>query len=162
MFVIKKLDRKKIIIVGIIAIVLTLITVTLFSMNQRSLTAYCDNIGSYQLEITEDFKIENFFKQFDLEINPSSVQKVSITIPSEFNKVYERYNQLQLSQGLDLSNYKGENVERYTYDVTNYPSGADVKANVIILNNKVIAGDLCTVSLNGVMTTLDDKTITQE
>ena len=138
------------------------IGVILTFWNLPTTTAYSDSIGNYCVEITNDFTIEDFFKQFDLSIDPKTQQKTGITIPAEFNEVYERYNELQKSQGLDLSQYKGEQAERYTYDITNYPNDADVKANIIILNNRIIGGDLCTVSLNGVMTTFDDKTIIQE
>lgn len=162
MFIIKKVNKKGIAAVVITVVVAVLIIFKFDFWNTSSITAYSTEIGNYCIEITEDFTIEDFFKQFNLSIDKKTQQKTAINIPAEFNDVYEKYNQLQNNQGLDLSQYKGEKAERYTYNVTDYPNNVDVKANVIILNNRVIAGDLCTVSLNGVMTTLDDKTITQE
>lgn len=162
MFIIKKINKK-----GIVAVIVTIVAVVLiifkFSFwNTSGTTAYSTAIGDYCLEITENFTVEDFFKQFNLSVDEKTQQKADIMIPTEFNDVYEKYNELQKSQGLDLSQYKGEKAERYTYNVTNYPNNIDVRANIIVLNNRIIAGDLCTVSLDGVMTTLDDKTITQE
>ncbi|MEE0858779.1 MAG: DUF4830 domain-containing protein [Acutalibacteraceae bacterium] len=161
MYVIKRIDKKGIVAM-IVAVAVVVFVILKFVVFNISTTAYCDTVGEYQLEITSDFTIEDFFKQFELEIDKDSQQKVNITIPSEFNDVYEKYNNLQKSQGLDLVDYKGKNAERYTYNVTNYPNDVDVNANIIIYENRVVAGDLCTVTLDGIMTTLDDKTIGQE
>lgn len=162
MFIIKKINKK-----GIVAIIVTIVAILLIIFkfcfwNTPSTTAYSMAIGDYCLEITENFTVEDFFKQFNLSVDKKTQQKTDIMIPAEFNDVYEKYNELQKSQGLDLSQYKGEKAERYTYNVIDYPNNVDVRANIIVLNNRIIAGDLCTVSLDGVMTTLDDKTITQE
>lgn len=161
MYVIKRIDKKGIVAL-IVAVAVVVFVILKFVVFGTASTAYCSTVGEYQLEITADFTTEDFLKQFDIEVDKSSQQKVSITIPSEFNDVYQKYNNLQQSQGLDLAGYKGENAERYTYNVTNYPNDIDIKVNIIICDNRVIAGDLCTVTLDGVMTTLDDKTIGQE
>lgn len=162
MFIIKKITKKSFaaVLVLLFAALLLIMRFTVFNFTPT--TAYNDIAGKYNLEITDNFTIEDFFRQFDLQINKNTEEEVNVTIPSEFNKVYENYNNLQKQQGLDLNNYKGFNAVRYTYDVENYPTNAEVKANIIVCNNKVIAGDLCTVELGGVMTTLYDKTIEQE
>ena len=90
------------------------------------------------------------------------MQETEITIPAEFNQVYENYNNLQKSQGIDLALYKGKVAKRYTFDVLNDKADYDVKANIIVLENRIIAGDLCTYALDGMMTTLSDKTMIQE
>lgn len=78
------------------------------------------------------------------------LDKAEVTIPAEFDSVYESYNTLQKKQEFDLSKYKRKTVTRYTYKVENYPdySGA-VLADVIVYKNKVIGGDVCSADVNG-------------
>ena len=60
------------------------------------------------------------------------------------------YNEFQRQMGLDLAKYKGKDVMRYTYEVTNYPEyEGRVYANVLIYRNKVIGGDICSADSKG-------------
>ena len=46
--------------------------------------------------------------------------------------------------------YKGKEVMRYTYEVTNYPEyEGRVYANLIVYRNKVIGGDICSADAQG-------------
>ena len=84
-----------------------------------------------------------FLKQFGWEVNPVAVEVKETKIPKEFDTVFNTYNEIQKRQGLDLADYKGKSITRYTYEITNY-DGYDgtVYANVIIYKNKVIGGDV--------------------
>ena len=92
----------------------------------------------------------NFLSQFGWQVKNDPVESAEITIPSEFDKIFMGYNEMQKRQGLDLSKYKNKNVMRYTYEVTNY-NGEDgrVYANIIVYRNKVIGGDICSADVNG-------------
>ena len=98
---------------------------------------------------TEEDRIE-FLRQFGWEVTPEAVESVEITIPERFDKIFTAYNEMQKRQGLDLSKYKKKNVQRYTYEITNY-DGYDgvVYANIIVYRNKVIAGDVCSADVKG-------------
>ena len=75
---------------------------------------------------------------------------MKIRIPEEFDKVMKSYNELQKGQGLDLAKYRGKEVTRYTFAVTNYPDyKGTVMANVILWRNRVIGGDLCSSDVTG-------------
>lgn len=68
---------------------------------------------------------------------------------------YESYQELQLTQGFDLSPYAGKAVERYTYAVRNYPdSGGAAQLNLYCCEGVVIAGDVMLPGENGFQTTL--------
>ena len=57
---------------------------------------------------------------------------------------------MQMTQGLDLEKYKGKEVTRVTYEITNYPEAeGKVLANIILYKNRVIGGDICTTDVNG-------------
>ena len=96
-----------------------------------------------------------FLGQFGWIVDAGSVETREVTIPAEFDKVFAGYNELQKSQGLDLSKYKKKTVTRYTFNVVNYsersntsPEGA-VYANVLVYRNRVIGGDICSADVKG-------------
>ena len=92
---------------------------------------------------------------FGWDVDQYPISKEKITIPTEFDKVYSEYNNIQHQAGLDLEQYKGQKGTRYTYKVHNHPtSREDVVANVIVINDKAVAGDICTYSLDGFMHSL--------
>lgn len=157
MFIIKRISKTSIATVLVIVFMLLLLILRLVAVSD-STTAFCESTGKYSTAITDSFTLTDFLAQFDIEVDKSTEQAVNITVPSEFNKVYENYNALQQSQGLDLTDYKGREATIYTYNVTN-SSSDDVKCHLIICEDKVIAGDLCTTDLNGTMTSLVDDTL---
>lgn len=94
--------------------------------------------------------ITAFLAQFGWETEKTPLEEVKIRIPTEFDKVMNSYNELQRGQGLDLSKYRGKEVTRYTFRITNYPNyDGEVMANVIVYKNRVIGGDICTSDVTG-------------
>ncbi len=95
---------------------------------------------------------EEYINSLGWEIESRSLTEKEIIIPSEFNEVYENYNKLQKEQGFDLSDYRGKKAMLYTYNVTNYPSEPEnIVINLIVLDGKVIGGDVCSLELDGFM-----------
>lgn len=91
-----------------------------------------------------------FLSQFGWVVDAGSVETAQVTIPSEFDKVFAGYNELQKGQGLDLSKYKKKTVTRYTFTVTNYGGWqGTVYANVLVYRNRVIGGDICSADVSG-------------
>ena len=71
-------------------------------------------------------------------------------IPEEMDDSYDEYLALQRQQGFDLTRYAGKRVKRYTYEVTNYPTGeTGVQANLLIYKNTVIGGEVLSPQLDG-------------
>ena len=91
-----------------------------------------------------------FLAQFGWVVDAGSAEVREVTIPAQFDKVFAGYNELQKSQGLDLSKYKKKAVTRYTFTVTGYDGyeGA-VYANVLVYRNRVIGGDICSADVSG-------------
>jgi len=91
-----------------------------------------------------------FLAQFGWEVEPQPAEEATVTIPSEFDRVFVSYNELQKRQGLDLTKYKRKEMTRYTYIVTNYPDyDGVVYANLLVYRNKVVGGDICSADVNG-------------
>jgi len=98
----------------------------------------------------------NLLKQFGWEVEPKALEIVEIQIPEEFDDVYLNYNRYQKEIGLDLEKYKGKRAIRYTYKVLNHPRSDkdEVRANILIYNNQLIAGDIMTPAIDGFMHSL--------
>ncbi len=81
---------------------------------------------------------------YDVDVTPTEIKEVSV--PQKFDSVYEKYNDIQRAQGLNLKRYAGKNVTRYTYKITNYKdTDENVFANLLIYDDSVIAGDVYSV-----------------
>lgn len=91
-----------------------------------------------------------FLAQFGWEVEPQPAEEATVTIPSEFDRVFVSYNELQKRQGLDLSRYKRKEMTRYTYIVKNYPDyDGVVYANLLVYRGRVVGGDICSADVNG-------------
>ena len=98
---------------------------------------------------TNDDRID-FLEQFGWTVNENPIDEKTVAIPKEFDKIMLSYNEFQRQMGLDLAKYKGKEVTRYTYEITNYPEyEGRVYANMLVYRNKVIGGDVCSADAQG-------------
>ncbi|MBQ6794830.1 MAG: DUF4830 domain-containing protein [Clostridia bacterium] len=79
--------------------------------------------------------------------------KKTITLPNEFDMVYNNYNRIQKEAGYNLSLYRGKKCIMYTYELHNHPFGR-CNANIIVYKGEIIGGDISSVSLDGFMVPL--------
>ncbi|MDO4847647.1 MAG: DUF4830 domain-containing protein [Clostridiaceae bacterium] len=95
-----------------------------------------------------------YLAQFGWSVLDEPAEVKEIIIPAEFDDVYTNYNKIQLEQGFDLTQYLNKRVKKWSYTVTNYPGYENkncIRANLLILDGKVIGGDVCSVELDGFM-----------
>ena len=91
-----------------------------------------------------------YLESYGWQVSPEAVSVEELLIPEEFDETYDQYLALQAQQGFDLTQYKGKRVKRYTYQVTNYPSGeSGVEAGLLIYKNTVVAGEVLSTKLGG-------------
>lgn len=84
------------------------------------------------------------------QVDSAPVQTQEVKIPTESNDVMERYNQLQKSQGFDLSAFAGKTATRYVYQIRNYPDAAEpVYATLLVYKGEIIGGDVTNTAANG-------------
>ncbi len=96
----------------------------------------------------------SFVSQFGWEVSEEPVEIKEVIIPEEFDDTYVAYNEIQKSQGLDLTEYAGKRAKRWTYIIKNYEGYEDsecIHINLLVHDNKVIGGDVCSVELSGFM-----------
>ena len=91
-----------------------------------------------------------FLKSFGWEVAATPVESGRVKIPAEQSEVFDRYAQLQKSQGYDLAPYAGKTVMRYVYQITNYPNATDpVYATLLVHKNQIIGGDVTNTGPDG-------------
>ncbi len=145
-----KVNRKKLLTgtVFILAVIIIAVIITAAAKGQRQEASLTSVVK------TNEERAE-YLRSLGWEVSGEPIEEQVITIPSEFDDVYKEYNDLQLSQGFDLTKYAGLEAKRYTYEVTNYPGTADrVVADIIVYRNRIIAGDVQSAALDGFMTGL--------
>ena len=138
-----KVDMKKIALIlgaiaaGIVAVIL------LFGGGADSQTT------SAPAASNNDARVK-FLQDFGWEVAASPVESSQVRIPDNTTEVFDRYNQLQKSQGYDLSKLAGKNAMRYVYKVNNYPGATEpVYATVLVHKNEIVGGDVTDTSPKG-------------
>ena len=134
-------SKRNLLLFSIIAILIIAFIFLITSINKSNMvpdTATCDEIGEYSLCAENTQKQRDFISQLGYEIDKEIASDV-VTIPSEFNSVYEKYNLLQKHMGLDLSKFRGETALQIKFKLLN----TDKKyAVLIICDGKVIGGHI--------------------
>lgn len=91
-----------------------------------------------------------YLNAYGWEVAQEPIATQELLIPEEMDESYDEYLALQSGQGFDLTKYAGKRVKRYTYEITNYPTGeAGVQANLLIYKNTVIGGEVLSPQLDG-------------
>lgn len=85
-------------------------------------------------------------------VNDQPIETLSITLGETLEEPYLSYNDLQRSQGFDLTRYCGQTLSRYTYVVTNYPDASlPCQADLYVCDGALAAGDIVCTGENGFM-----------
>ncbi len=107
------------------------------------------NVSTDYKNITTEEDIINFLSEFGYEVETKPIKTFEIDIPDEFNSIFEKYNEIQRAQGLNLKRYAGKNATIYIFKIKNYDFEGDVFATVFVRNKRIIAGDVCSKENNG-------------
>ena len=147
-----KMNRRKLVIFVIIAIAVIL-GALIFCFRQND-----DKAVSVQYILSDNTNDERikFLNSYGWQTESEPTEVRDILIPEEFSDVYEDYNNIQIAQGCDLAEYKGNLVKKYTYKITNYPLAdskleGTVYANLLVYQSEIIGGDVSSVALDGFM-----------
>lgn len=142
-----KVDFKKIIIVLAAVVGVILAMVLLLGGKETAQTAAPaadSNDGRVKL-----------LEELGWQVSASPVEAGKVRIPEQPSELFSRYNDLQKSQGYDLSQYAGQTVMRYVYKVNNYPGATEpVYATLLVHKDKVIGGDVTDTGAKGVVQSL--------
>lgn len=138
-----KVNFKKILLIlGAIALGI-LVLVLLFGNGGNAETTSAPAVSNNDARV-------KFLTDFGWEVAASPVESSQVRIPDKSSEVFDRYNDLQKSQGYDLTSYAGKTAMRYVYKVSNYPDATDpVYATLLVCKNKIIGGDITNTAPGG-------------
>ena len=97
-----------------------------------------------------------FIEGFGIKVKNEPVREESFTMPENFDRVILGYNQIQKTQGLDITKYERKRVTHYAYEVTNYDSDGAVYVNLLVYRNRIIAADISSASEGGFVSSLTE------
>lgn len=132
----------KIAVISAFAVILTLLCV-IIALNKRPPVpeyATADEIGNYSTEATDTKAQEKFLRQFGIKADTTTKRSDEVTIPSDFDEIYNNYNELQRAVGLDLTPFRGEKVSRVVFRLKD----KDKYATLLIFKSRVIGGHVST------------------
>lgn len=142
-------------LIGVICVALTVLITLIAFVPTYTVGSDAVNASGNAAEISYD-KVKSaddvgrFLSQFGWQTDGKPEEVETVTVPETFDKVFAAYNELQKEQGLNLSKYRGKEVTRYTFRVTNYEGyEGKVFANVLVYRNRVIGGDVCSADTSG-------------
>ena len=83
-------------------------------------------------------------------VDATPIETLDLQLPQQLSGDWAAYAQLQEEQGLPFLSCAGQQVRRYTYQITNYPGrDRDVQANLYVCNGQLIGGDIMALGKNG-------------
>ena len=134
---------------GVIALTLAILVTAIAVGQSGVLAASADVKINFSGIETNEERLE-FIKQFGVMVSGEAKESVSFTVPENFDTVIAGYNELQRSQGLDITKYKNKKVTRYTYEASGYGDyDGEVLVNLIIYKNTVVACDVSSADPTG-------------
>ena len=135
-------------LIGIAALSFMIVAALVIFVPSYESTAATGGIN-YDKVYSNSDRVE-FISSFGWQVAQTPIEEVTVSIPSEFDTVYLGYNDIQKAQGLNLAKYKGKEVVRYTYEVTNYEGyEGKVYINLLVYRNKIVGGDICSADSSG-------------
>ena len=136
-----KLSKRKILAAIVAALcVIALLVILCHKAEQPGLQE--PEAPAQTLEARDNDARRAYLASFGWQVSQEPAQTQEVRIPAEFNEVFTRYNELQQSQGFDLSAYAGKAAKRYVYPILNHPDGEGYAATVLVCRGRIIGGDV--------------------
>ena len=147
----KAIVKKLLFLAVIVAAIFLLLTLLKISSRQENDPGSIPQASqTHETEVPNNLARITFLKSYGWEVSEEPSEVVSVVIPQTFGDVYENYNAIQTAQGFDLTKYQGKRVKRYTYEISNYPTGeTGVQAGLLIYKNTVVGGEVLSSQLGG-------------
>lgn len=148
-----KVSKAKLIAaVCILAAVICVAVILLSGGNKNEEAGEATEVAIDNTDVTTNEKRIAYLSAYGWDVNEQPVESQEVLIPEEMNEVFAKYNELQQSQGFDLTKFAGRQVKRYVYEVTNYEGATEpVYATLLIYRGTVIGGDVTSTAGAGLI-----------
>ena len=91
-----------------------------------------------------------FLRDLGWEVSSEPIAVEELLVPTRFDDTYADYLALQSGQGFDLTQYGGKRIKRYTYEITNCPTGeSGIQISLLVYKNTVIGGEVLSPAAGG-------------
>ncbi len=142
-FITFKIKNRKLLFILLALIVLFIVLIDFPGRNTNEFT------------VPDNSSRVSFIKNLGIDISEEIIEEKPFKIPENFTKVFLKYNELQKEAGYDLIKYSGQTATIYKYKAINM-SDSIIYVNLIVLNDKIIGGDISSVELDGFMLPLKE------
>ena len=144
-----KLDKRKLLIAAAAVIAAIVLLLALGAGGTGEPSEPTASMTTAPAADTNDARVK-FLTDLGWDVTASPAEAGEVRIPKGPDEVFDRYNELQKSQGYDLSKYAGKKAMRYVYQINNYPNAKEpVYATVLVYKNKIIGGDITDTTPGG-------------
>ncbi len=139
-FTFDKKKGAKLAFISFFAVVAIALCVSIGLQQKDGIKTYatCDELGTYSTEAPDEEAQAQFLRTLGIKVEPKSISSDEITVPTVFDDIYNEYNELQTTIGLDLTPFKGQEVERVVFRLKN----SDKTATLLIYKGHVVGGHI--------------------
>ena len=135
-----RVNNKRLLLLFLALLISFFVLLDFLSANAKvSANIYTDNVSRVE-----------FIKSLGLDPKEEVFSEKEIVIPKKFSDVFLNYNEIQKSAGYDLEDYSGFSAKVYTYFLPNFRNET-AYVNLIIVDGKIVGGDISSAELNGFM-----------
>ena len=115
-------------------------------------------VGLFSLDDETNNMIVEYIEGLGWKLDPTPREISYLTIPEEFDVVYDTYNAVQKRAGFPFEEFKGKKVTRYTYRILNHKESenSNIIAGVFVFENTIIGGEISSAEVNGFMHALTE------
>ena len=140
-----KVDKRKLIIAAA-AVIAAIVLLLSFGGRDAQPTA---GMTTAPAADSNDARVK-FLTDLGWDVTASPAEATEVKIPKGSDEVFDRYNELQKSQGYDLTKYAGKKIMRYVYQINNYPNAKEpVYATLLVYKDQIIGGDITDTTPGG-------------
>ena len=148
-----KVDKRKLLIAAVAAVAAIALLFALGGGDSEPTSS----MSTAPAADTNDARVK-FLTELGWDVIVSPTEATEIRIPKAGDPIFDRYNELQKSQGCDLSRYAGKKVMRYVYRINDYPGAREpVYATLLVYKDKIIGGDITDTTPGGKVQGLTGK-----
>lgn len=130
------------------------------SSNGNELSAVAAQVRDIRFDkINSEKELYDFIASLGIQVKTPAYNSSKVDLPRVFDALYSKYNDIQKQQGFDLSKYCGKTLDRYIFEMTNYPAwqGTEkVFLTLFVYKNKIVGGDISSKENGGFVTTFVD------
>ncbi len=122
---------------------------------------YLGNTGTAgsAVEITTTQDVQTYFTGYGITIDQTSLNADRVQVPSTWDDAFVAFNEVVAQSGYDLSDVKGETIEKWVASIPDQSTGEISQYAVLLLKDSNIVGAYLLEKPSGEVTGVDDAVV---